>query len=135
MSKASTNTNKATGKPKMPKVNKATVKRLFGYIVGPYKLQLTVVLICLVLSALASVAGSLFLQTLIDDYILPLVQENNPVFSGLLRAILLMAGIYLIGVITNYLYNRIMLGVSQGTLKTIRDDMFGSYADPAYSVF
>ena len=115
MSKASTNTNKATGKPKMPKVNKATVKRLFGYIVGPYKLQLTVVLICLVLSALASVAGSLFLQTLIDDYILPLVQENNPVFSGLLRAILLMAGIYLIGVITNYLYNRIMLGVSQGT--------------------
>lgn len=124
MSKPSNKATTNNDKPKLPKVNMATVKRLFGYIVGPYKLQLIVVLICLVLSALASVAGSLFLQTLIDDYILPLLQESNPVFSGLLRSILVMAGIYLIGIIANYLYNRIMLGVSQGTLKTIRDDMF-----------
>ena len=60
-------TNKQANK--MPKVHKETVKRLRGYIVGPYKWQLLLVMVCLVLSALASVAGSLFLQVLIDDYI------------------------------------------------------------------
>ena len=84
MSKPSNKATTNNGKPKLPKVNMATVKRLFGYIVGPYKLQLIVVLICLVLSALASVAGSLFLQTLIDDYILPLVQEPITTWSILI---------------------------------------------------
>ncbi len=116
--------HQTTVKTKLPKVKKDTVKRLFQYIVKPYKFRLVIVLVSLILSALASVAGSLFLQTLIDDYILPLAQTSSPVFGGLLHAIVIMAIIYLVGVITNYLYNRIMLTVSQGTLKSIRDDMF-----------
>ena len=115
-------TNKQANK--MPKVHKETVKRLFGYIVGPYKWQLLLVMVCLVLSALASVAGSLFLQVLIDDYIFPLIGQAAPVFSGLAHAILWMAAIYLGGIFANYLSNRIMLEVAQKTLKTIRDDMF-----------
>ena len=84
-------------KPKQ-KMDKKTVKRLLSYF-GTYKLQFTFVLICIVISAVAGVLSSLFLQTLIDDYIEPLLIAAAPNFSGLLRMILVMAGIYLIGVL------------------------------------
>ena len=105
------------------KFHKGTAKRLFDYIFE-YKLQLAVVIVCIILSALASALSSLFTKTLIDDYIEPLLIETVPDFSGLFRAILMMAAIYAIGIVATFLYNRIMVVIAQGVLKKIRDRMF-----------
>ena len=110
--------------PKGMKLNWGTAKRLFGYIAGENKALFAVVLVCIFLSTIANVAGSLFLQILIDQYIEPLLLEASPVFNGLVRAILTMAGIYVIGVCSTFLYNWFMAGISQGVQKRIRDDMF-----------
>ncbi len=101
-----------------------TLKRLIKQITGPYKLRFVIVLICIVISAIAGVAGSLFLQTLIDDYITPLLVAANPQFGGLLRAICGMGVIYLIGIVATLIYNLLMVVISQGVLKHIRDEMF-----------
>ena len=101
-----------------------TIRRILSYISGGYRVRLVVVLCCILLSALANVIGSMFLQTLIDDYITPLLGMNHPVFTGLLHAILVMGLIYLVGVASNFLYNWLMVTVSQGVLKNIRDRMF-----------
>ncbi len=106
------------------KIKKGTTKRLLKYVIKNNRIRLLVVFICIILSSVASVAGSLFLKTLIDDYITPLLSEQNPVFTGLLTAILMMCIVYVIGIITTYLYNRMMVTVSQGVQKNIRDDMF-----------
>jgi ATP-binding cassette subfamily B protein len=103
-----------------------TIKRLLSYLAGKYKWLFVIVLICILLSSIAGVAGSLFMQILIDDYITPLLGEEDPVFTGLLHAILIMAGIYGIGVISTLFYSRFMVTVSQGILKQIRDEMFSS---------
>lgn len=76
------------------------------------------------LSAAASAASSLFLQSLIDDYITPLLGAYNPVFSELLKALVLIGAVYLAGVISTLLYSRVMVTIAQGTLKKIRDEMF-----------
>lgn len=110
--------------PKGMKINKDTAKRLIKVITSKYKKHLIFVVIAIIISSVASVAGSLFLQTLIDDYIEPLLKVQNPVFTGLLKAIGMMAIIYLVGVISTYVYRRIMAVVSQGVLKQIRDEMF-----------
>lgn len=108
---------------KRPKVSSNTVKRLLSYIFH-YKLRFFFVLVCILVSALTSVASSLYLQTLIDSYIAPLLLEANPVFDALLKSIITMACIYVIGVICTFLYNRIMVSIAQGVLKEIRDTMF-----------
>ncbi len=105
------------------KVNRDTIKRLLAYI-GQYKLQLSVVVIAIILGALANASSALFIQTLIDDYITPLLIESVPNFSGLFRILLLMASVYMIGVIATLIFNRVMVGVAQGVLKTIRDELF-----------
>jgi len=118
--------NKKNSKP-MPKgmkISKGTAKRLLRYITNNYKKQLIFVVIAIIISSVANVAGSLFLKTLIDNYIEPLLLEVNPVFTGLLKAIGTMGIIYLIGVLSTYIYRRIMAVVSQGVLKQIRDEMF-----------
>ena len=89
-----------------------------------YKRQLVFVVICILLSAVASAASSVFLQTLIDDYIVPLLGTDNPVFGGLIKALITIGIVYMIGVISSLLYSRAMVKVAQGTLKKIRDDMF-----------
>ena len=101
-----------------------TAKRLLKYLTKSYKKHLTIVFICIILSSIAGVAGSMFLGTLIDDYITPLLLETNPVFTGLLKAILIMALVYLTGVLSTLTYTRIMAKISQGVLKEIRDEMF-----------
>lgn len=103
--------------------DKAALKRLFSYM-KEYERQLVFVIICILLSAVASAASSVFLQTLIDDYIVPLLGTDNPVFGGLIKALITIGIIYMIGVISNLLYSRAMVTVAQGTLKKIRDDMF-----------
>ncbi|MCI2001290.1 MAG: ABC transporter ATP-binding protein/permease [Clostridia bacterium] len=89
-----------------------------------YRFKFSIVLICIILSSAASVAGSIFIKVLIDNYISPLLLSSNPVFAGLLKALGFMASIYIVGIISSLIYNRIMVTIAQGILKTIRDDMF-----------
>lgn len=111
-------------KPPRAKDAGKTIKRLISYVTGAYKVRFLFVLICIALSAFAGVAGSMFFQTLIDDYISPLLLVDHPAFGGLFRAIMKMACIYLVGIIANYIYNVSMVVVAQGVLKKIRDKMF-----------
>ena len=103
--------------------DKTALRRLFSYM-KEYKGQLAFVVVCILLSAIASAASSLFLQTLIDDYIGPLLGKDNPVFGGLVKALITIGIVYLIGVLSSLLYSRAMVTIAQGTLKKIRDDMF-----------
>lgn len=105
------------------RVNKNTAKRLLSYI-GAYKKTLVVVFICIILSALASVASAMFIEILIDDYIIPILAMDHPVYTGLIKALCMVGVIYLIGVFSTWFYNYLMVGIAQGTLKTIRDEMF-----------
>ena len=100
-----------------------TLKRLLSYI-GRYKGLLTVVIICILVSAVAGVASSVFIQILIDDYIAPLLLMDQPVYTGLLKALCIMGAVYLTGVMASWLYSYLMVTIAQGTLKTIRDEMF-----------
>lgn len=103
---------------------KHTAGRLMGYVFRGYKLRFFVVIICILVSAIVTVVGSLFIQKLIDDFITPLSQSPNPDFSGLLKAVGIMAIIYASGVLSTFLYNRMMVSISQGVLKDIRMEMF-----------
>ena len=107
----------------MAKVNKDVVKRLMSYI-GHYKLRFAAVLVCIVVNALAMVSCSLYLQTLIDSYITPLLQAAAPDFAPLFRSVLIMGCIYAVGILACLFYNRTMVSIAQGTLKRIRDEMF-----------
>ena len=115
--------NNKKGPEGMAKVNKDVVKRLMSYI-GHYKLRFVAVLICIVINALAMVSCSLYLQTLIDSYITPLLQAATPDFAPLFRSILIMGCIYAVGILACLFYNRTMVSIAQGTLKRIRDEMF-----------
>ncbi len=106
------------------KDTKKTIKRLLSCIFKDYKLHFLVVLIFILISSLAGVAGSLFTKTLIDDYISPMLASPIPDFAPLLKALFSMALIYMAGVISIFLYNRLMVSVAQGILKQIRDEMF-----------
>jgi ATP-binding cassette subfamily B multidrug efflux pump len=110
-------------KASLKDINWKTVGRLMKYVLK-YKVQLILVIVFIILSAIASVASSVFLGTLIDQYIMPMIGIDNPDFSNLAKALVIMGVIYAIGIASSLLYNRIMVVVSQGTLKTIRDEMF-----------
>ncbi len=111
-----------------------TLKRLMSYL-GEYKLKLIFVVICILISSAASVASSLFLQTLIDSYIQPLLLAANPVYGGLAKAICAIGIVYLAGVLAGLFYNRTMAVVSQKTLKDIRDEMFAHMQQLPISFF
>lgn len=100
-----------------------TIKRLLKYF-DKYKFRFIFVLVCIVISAAASVGGSLFIQVLIDKYITPMLLSPNPSYDGLFSAISKMALLYITGVLSSFAYSRIMVYIAQGILKTIRDDMF-----------
>ena len=109
---------------KKNEIKKGTLKRLLSYVLKNYKKQFIFVFICIIISSIASVAGSLFLQTLIDDYITPLLKDKNPVFTELLQILTVMGTIYIVGILASYLYSRLMAVVSQGVLRDIRNEMF-----------
>ena len=94
---------------KAPVNRKHVVGRLLSYVGRGYLALFVVVILCILVSAVASVSGSLFLGTLIDNYIVPLAAMANPDFSGLLRVILMMACLYLVGALCAFAYNRIMV--------------------------
>ncbi len=100
------------------------LKRLMSVVFKEYKIHLIIVALCILGSSLASVRGTLFIQTLVDDYITPLLGVENPDFSSLLSALLSVAMVYLIGVICSFTYNRLMIYVSQGTMRTLRLNLF-----------
>ena len=110
---------------KMPKKKSHTVRRLLSYVGRGYLIRFFLVLVCILVSAVASVASSLFLKDLIDVYIMPLLAMDNPVFTGLLHALLTMACLYVVGALCALAYNRLMVTISQGVQKKIRDALFG----------
>ena len=101
-----------------------TIGRLLKYVVKDYKLQLAVVLVSIIISALVGVIGTQFIKYLIDDFITPLLGNTSPDYTALLNVIMIMAVIYLVGVICTYTYNRLMINISQGVLNKIRKQMF-----------
>ena len=108
---------------KKQKFDMKIFKRILKYMLK-YKVRYFIVFICIVISSIVQVIGQLFLKTLIDDYITPLIGVSNPNFSKLFSFILIMVGIYVVGLIATFLYNRIMVVVSQGVLRDIRNDLF-----------
>ncbi len=99
-------------------------KRLMKYVMKDYAPHLVIVSILIFVSVLANVQGTMFMQSLIDDYITPMLTVEKPDFGPLSQAIFRVAGFYLIGVAASYLYNRIMISVTQGTQRNVRDDLF-----------
>ncbi|MBQ8748362.1 MAG: ABC transporter ATP-binding protein [Oscillospiraceae bacterium] len=102
---------------------KQTLLRLLGYM-KPYRKSLIVVVLCILLAAFAQAASSKSLQYIIDDYIKPLLGQESPNFKPLIRFLAGMAGVYLVGMVSAFLYNYLMVKVGQGTQKLIRDTMF-----------
>ena len=113
------------GDNKMKKrIDFRVLARVMKLLFKKHKIRLLIVGICLFLSTASSVGANLYLQTLIDDYIVPLVGVRNPVFIPLLRAIGVMCCIYGVGIVAEFFSSRLMVKVSEGTLKDIRDEMF-----------
>ncbi|MDE7266181.1 MAG: ABC transporter ATP-binding protein, partial [Lachnospiraceae bacterium] len=112
-------------KPKLENPGKL-FKRIIGFVLKDYAPHVIIVVICIFVGVFANVQGTLFMQTLIDRYIVPLLGTPNPNFSGLAHAIARVACFYAIGAFSAYLYNRIMINVSQGTMRNIRNAMFGN---------
>ena len=111
------------GHVSMKSVNKKTIFRLLSYFKN-YKVTVTLVMICLVLTALSNVVGMTFLQTIVDDYVTPLLKVDNPDFSGLAGVIIQMASVFAVGVVASLFQGVFMARVAQGVQKKIRDDMF-----------
>ena len=103
--------------------NPHTVRRLLTYM-KPYRGTLMLVAVCIVLSALASAASSMFLQTLIDHYTIPMLGMDEPVLTGLIHALMTIGAVYAVGTLATWIYNRQMVTVAQGALKNVRDEMF-----------
>lgn len=99
-------------------------KRLLGYMIKNYKFSFLLVVICILITAVATMRGMLFVQSLVDDYIVPLMQSASPDFSLLAKALVGIAIMYLIAIVSTYGYNRIMVNVSQGTMKKLRIELF-----------
>ncbi len=108
---------------KKPKDTKKTFKRIFEYL-RPFKIHIIIVAIFVIISSGAGVAGTFFLKPIIDDFIVPLIGQQNPDLSGFLSAIIAMAVIYVVGALCSYFYNKIMVTVAADTLYNIRMDMF-----------
>lgn len=116
---------------RVPRGQKPAVKnpgkvlgRLGSYIMKYYKYHIITVIICIFLSVICNAQGTLFMQTLIDEYITPLLGSKNPDFSGLAGAIGRVAGFYVLGIFATWLYNRLMVNVTQGTLRNLRNELF-----------
>lgn len=108
------------------RVNTATklINRVIRYMLHYYKYPFILVIVCILITAIATVVGATFPQTLVDDYITPMLQNGTDDFSGLALDLIRLACIMGVGVITAFSYNRIMVNVSQGTMRHLRDDLF-----------
>ena len=98
--------------------------RVVRYITQYYKWSFLIVILCILGSSLVTRRGTLFMQTLIDDYIVPLTQSASPDYGPLAHALFIIACIYAVGIVCSYAYNRIMVNISQGTMRRLRDELF-----------
>lgn len=110
-------------KPKVKNPGKI-LGRILRYTFKNYKIHMIIVFICIIVSVLANVQGTLFIQSLIDDYITPLMNTSSPDFSPLLFAIARVAGFYLLGAASTFAYSKLMVYVTQGTMRNLRIDIF-----------
>ena len=108
----------------MSKPAKNPVSRLMAYVTRRHKAQFSFVVICILVSAVASMAGTLFIQVIIDDYILKMLETGEDLFAGLIGVLAAMAAVYLVGALGTLFYNRVIAIVGQQVLKEIRDDLF-----------
>ena len=112
----------------MKNMDTKSLGRVFAYLFKNYTVHLIIVVICIIITAITTLYGTLFMRSLVDDYITPLVNAKaagiEPDFGPLAGAILKLVGIYAVGIITSYAYNRIMVNVSQGSLRNLRNDLF-----------
>ena len=100
------------------------LKRVIQYMLHYYKFTFLLVIVCILVSAVATVVGSTFPQSLVDDYILPMLNSGSRDFSGLARDLVRLGCVMAVGVVAAFAYNRIMVNVSQGTMRRLRDDLF-----------
>ena len=107
-----------------PKIEKGTIKRLLSYIRKNYSKRFIFVIICILITAIIGAVSVVFLKIIIDEYITPLLLEDNPVYTGLLKLICTIAIIYSVGIICSYLHNREMAIIAQGVMKDIRNELF-----------
>lgn len=115
-------------KPKIKNPGKL-FSRLMGYVLKRYGVLYAVVIICILLSVLCNTQGTMFMKTLIDDYITPMLQSKSADYGPLLAAIGRVAGFYALGVITTFVYNKLLIYVSQGSIRDLRDDLFSHMQD------
>ena len=101
-----------------------TLKRLLAYIMKRYRFRFVIVLICIAISSVVQVIGTMFMKQLIDDYILPMLDGRMQTFRPLIEALTTLGCIFLLGTVCTYAYNLIMMYIAQGVLKSVRDDMF-----------
>ena len=115
-----------SNKQSRPEKTSATklISRVIRYMLHYYKIPFLLVIVCILITAIATVVGATFPQTLVDDYITPMLANGSDDFSGLAADLVQLACIMAIGVITAFSYNRIMVNVSQGTMRHLRDDLF-----------
>ena len=111
-------------KPKVTGGTIKTAKRLLRYVTRTYKIQFILVIFCILVSSIASISVSLSLRFLLDDYIIPLIGQQNPDYSELYFALTVLGTIFLCGVIATFVYSRLMVVIGQGVLKRVRDEMF-----------
>ena len=110
-----------------PAINRGTLKtakRLLKYVTGTYKVQFIIVIFCILISSIASISVSLSLRFLLDDFIIPLIGQQDPDYSELYMALTVLGTIFLCGVIATFVYSRMMVTIGQGVLKRVRDEMF-----------
>ena len=112
------------GFQKASKEQRAVIWRLTKYVLSNYKYSIITVLACIAITSVTTLASTLFTRTLIDDYITPLTQMANPEYASLWQTLFKLGGILLVGVICSYLYNRLMINVSQGTMLRLRKMVF-----------
>nr|WP_317449910.1 ABC transporter ATP-binding protein [uncultured Sellimonas sp.] len=116
--------NKNDQKVRVSKGTLKTAKRFLGYVTSRFKVQFFAVFICIIISSIASISVSLSLKFLLDDFIIPLIGQKSPNFSELYMALGVLGAIFLAGVISTFIYTRLMVTIGQGVLKQVRDDMF-----------
>lgn len=111
--------------PNMKRGNPTQVlNRVLRYMLRYYKFQFLLVVLCILVSATANVSGTSFPQTLVDDYVVPMLNSGSTDFSGLWQAVIRLSCLLALGVVASYGYNRIMVTISQGTMRRLRDDLF-----------
>ena len=112
------------GIQKIDRKTRNIIWRMARLVLGDYKLSIGVVLVCIVVTSVTTLASTLFTRTLIDDYIVPLTQTDNPEYHSLAQVLFKLGLILLVGVVCSYLYNRLMINVSQGTQLKLRKQLF-----------